>query len=166
MTRTFQVLIAVLVVLVLVFVLSANTQASMEPQTVHVTLTDYHVDLSQFTVTPGKAVEFMVENQGALTHQLVIRPYVDMKPADAAGALTIAPGTTRTFQQTLAPGVYRVEGIGWDHAERGMVNAIAAETPAPRTLPIRMDIIVPLFALVVGSVWIIGDSLGLRLVRQ
>ncbi len=166
MTRTFQVLIAVVVVLVLVFALSANTQASVEPQTVRVTLTDYHVDLSQFTVAPGKSVEFMVENQGALTHQLAIRPYTDSQPATAADALTIAPGTVRTFKQTLAPGVYRVECVGWDHAERGMVTAIAAETPAARTLPIRMDIIVPLFALVVGSVWIIGDSLGLRLVRQ
>lgn len=166
MTRTFQVLIAVVVVLVLVFALSANTQASVEPQTVHVTLTDYHVDLSQFTVTPGKSVEFMVENQGALTHQLVIRPYANSQTASVAGALTIAAGTTRSFQQTLTPGVYRVECVGWDHAERGMVNAIAAEMPPQRALPIRMDILVPLFALVLGSVWIIGDSLGLRLVRQ
>jgi plastocyanin len=166
MTRTFQVLIAVGVVLVLVFALSANTQASMEPQTVRVTLTDYHVDLSQFTVTPGKSVEFMVENRGALTHQLIVRPYTDSQPAKVADALTIAPSTTRTFQQTLAPGIYRVECVGWDHAERGMLNAIAAETPVPRALPIRMDIVVPLFALALGSAWIIGDSLGLRLVRQ
>jgi hypothetical protein len=47
-----------------------------------------------------------------------------------------------------------------------MLNAIAAETPVPRALPIRMDIVVPLFALALGSAWIIGDSLGLRLVRQ
>ena len=166
MTRTFQMLIAVVVVLVLVFALSANTQASVEPQTVRVTLTDYHVDLSQFTVTPGKSVEFMVENQGTLTHQLAIRPYTDSQTANVTDALTIAPGTTRTFQQTLAPGVYRVECVGWDHAERGMVNVIAAETPVQHALPIRMDIVIPLFALVLGSVWIIGDSLGLRLVRQ
>ena len=166
MTRTFQVLIAVLVVLVLMFALSANTQAAMEPQIVRVTLTDYHVGLSQFTVTPGKAVEFRVENQGALVHQLVVRPYIDAQPANEANALTIAPGTLRTFQQTLAPGVYRVECIGWDHAERGMVNAIAAQTPMSRTLPIRMDFVIPLAALVLGCAWIIGDSLGLRLVRE
>lgn len=166
MTRTSQILIAVVVVLVLIFALSANTQASVEPQTIRVTLTDYRVDLSQFTVAPGKSIEFMVENQGALTHQLAIRPCTNSQPATAADALTIAPGTTRTFKQTLAPGIYRVECVGWDHAERGMINAIAAETPAPRALPIRMDIVIPLLALVAGSVWIIGDSLGLRLVRQ
>ncbi len=166
MTRTLQVLIAVGVVAFLVFALSANTQASVEPQIVRVSLTDYQVALSQFTVTPGKSVEFMVENRGALTHQLVVRPYTDAHAANPADALTIAPGTTRSFQQTLAPGVYRVECVGWDHAERGMVNAIAAGTPAQRSLPIRMDIVVPLFALVLGSAWIIGDSLGLRLVKQ
>jgi plastocyanin len=166
MTRTLQVVIAVVVVLFLVFALSANTQASVEPQIVRVTLTDYQVALSQFTVTPGKSVEFRVDNRGALTHHLVVRPYIDSQTANVADALAIAPGTTRTFQQTLAPGVYRVECVGWDHAERGMVNAIAAEPPAPRALSIRMDVVIPLLTLVLGSAFIIGDSMGLRLVRR
>jgi plastocyanin len=166
MTRTFQILIAVVAVLVLLFALSANTQASVEPQIVRVTLTDYHVDLSQFTVTPGKAVEFVVENQSAVPHQIVVRPYIDSQTSDVAGALTIGPGTMRTFQQSLAPGIYRVECVSWDHAERGMVNVIAAEAPAQRAFPLRMDIFIPLLTLVLGSLWIIGDSLGLRFVRQ
>jgi uncharacterized cupredoxin-like copper-binding protein len=166
MTRTLQVVIAVVVVLLLVFAFSANTQASVEPQIVRVTLTDYQVALSQFTVTSGKVVEFMVENRGALTHHLIVRPFIGSQAANEADALAIAPGTTRTFQQTLAPGVYRVECVGWDHAERGMVNALAAETPSPRALPNRMDIVIPLLMLVLGSAYILGDSMGLRLVRH
>ena len=166
MTRTGQVLIAFLMVLALVFVLSANTQASVEPQTVRVTLTDFHVALSQFTVTPGKPVDFVVDNQSALAHHLVVRPYDDSQPADIAEAVTIGSGTQRSFRQTLEPGVYRVECLAWDHAERGMLNAIAAETPASRTFPIRMDMLVSLSALVLGCVWIIGSSLGLRLWRS
>ena len=164
MTRTFQVLIAGVVILFLLFALSANTQASMQPQIVRVTLTDYQVTLSRFTVNPGQLVEFWVDNRGALVHHLVVRPYADSQTANEADALTVAPGTQREFQQTLEPGVYRVECIAWDHAEKGMVNAIAAAPPA-QLLPVRMDIVIPLLMLVIGSAVIIGDSLGLRLVR-
>jgi hypothetical protein len=166
MTRTFKILIVGLGVLFLVFALSANTQASVEPQTVRVTLTDYHVALSQFVVTPGKPVDFVVDNQGALTHHLVVRPYIDSQPANFADALTIGSGTVQTFRQTVAPGVYRVECVAWDHAERGMLNAIAAETPASRSFPIRMDMLVSLSTLALGCAWIIGSSLGLRLWRK
>jgi plastocyanin len=166
MTRTLKILLAALGVLVLVITLSASTQASVEPQTVRVTLTDFHVALSQFTVAPGHPVDFVVDNQGALPHRLVVRPYVDADLADAADAVTVAPGTQRSFSQTLEPGVYRVECIAWDHSERGMVNAIAANMPASHNLPIRMDMLVSLSLLVLGCAWIIGSSLGLRLWRS
>ena len=166
MTRTGQVLIAFVMVLVLVFVLSANTQASVEPQTVRVTLTDYHVELSQFTVTPGKPVDFIVDNQSALPHLLVVRPYDDSQPADVAEAVTIGSGTQRSFRQTLEPGVYRVECLAWDHAERGMLNAIAAQAAPSHSFPIRMDMLVSLSMLIVGCAWIIGSSLGLRVWRS
>lgn len=164
MTRTFKILIAVVLVLFFAFALSGNTQASVEPQIVRVTLTDYKVELSQFTVTPGRVVQFAIDNQSSRVHHFVVLPYVEtsVNPADVT---VIAPGTLRTIQRTLAPGIYRVECNEWDHAERGMLNVIAAEAPRPRAFPIRMDFIIPLVALILGSGYIIGDALGLRLTR-
>jgi hypothetical protein len=47
-----------------------------------------------------------------------------------------------------------------------MVNALAAQVTPQKALPMRMDLIVPVLALVLGSAYILGDSLGLRLTRQ
>lgn len=165
MTRTLKVLIAVTVVLFLAFAVAGNTRASEDLQIVRVTLKDYRVEMSQFVVTPGKTVQFLVANDGSLAHKFGVQPYVGAGAADL-DAPVIAPGTTRTIQHTFTPGVYRVACAGWDHAERGMVNALAAQVTPQKALPMRMDLIVPVLALVLGSAYILGDSLGLRLTRQ
>lgn len=165
MTRTFKVLIAAVVVLFLVFAFFGNTQASVEPQIVRVTLTDYKVELSRFAVTPGRPVQFVVDNQGTMSHHFVVQPYVETKMANPEEETVIGAGTTRTVQRTLTPGVYRVECDAWDHAARGMVNTLAAEVTVQSTLPIRMDFVIPILALIFGSVYIIGDSMGLRLTK-
>ncbi len=166
MTRTFKILIAVTVVAFLVFAFAANTRASVEPQVVRATLDDFNMDLSQFTVAPGKPVTFVVTNEGTLSHQLQVQPFFGASASDVVQGPVIAPGTSRTVQFTLSPGVYRVSCALWDHADRGMVTALAAEATPQKSFPVQMDIIVPLLAFVLGSAYIIGDSLGLRLVRQ
>lgn len=166
MTRTFKALIAVTVVVFLAFAVAGNTRASADPQIVRVTLKDYQVELSQFVVTPGKTIQFLVANDGSLAHRFSVQPYVGASAANLEDAPVIAPGTTRTVQHTFSPGVYRVACAAWDHAERGMVNALVAETTRERAFPLRMDLVIPVLALVLGSTYILGDSLGLRLVQR
>ncbi len=165
MTRTLQVLIAVGIVLVLTFLVAGSTGASDEPQIVRVILKDYQVELSQFTVTPGKSVQFVVANQGALAHQFIVEPYVSPVSVGAENVQLIAPGTTWTIQRKLSPGVYRVTCANADHAKQGMVNAMAAQAVPQKTTPIQIDFVVSILAIVLGSVYIIGDTLGMRLTR-
>ncbi|MDE3087907.1 MAG: cupredoxin domain-containing protein [Chloroflexota bacterium] len=165
MTRTLKVLIGLAVVLFFAFAFTTNTRASEEPQIVRVTLTDYQVDLSQFTATPGKTIQFLIDNHGSLSHRLVVQPYADAQPANSPDDPVVAPGTMRTIQRTLTAGVYRVECAEWDHAERGMVNVLAVQTPTQKAMPIQVETVIPFLAFVLGSAYIIGDSLGVRLTR-
>ncbi len=165
MTRTLKVLIAVAIVVFLAFVFVGSTGASVEPQVVRVTLKDYQIGLSQFLVTPGKAVTLVIVNEGDLPHQLAVQRYADTN-ANVAASPVIGSHTAREIQLTLAPGVYRIACVQWDHAERGMVNVVAADTVRSTAMPIQMDFVIPLLGLVLGSVYIIGDSIGLRLTRR
>lgn len=164
MTRTFQVLVALVVLVFLAFAVAGGTHASEDPQVVRVTLTDFQVQLSQFTVTPGKPVQFVVTNASSLPHQVVVEPYLASSPAVAQDIPVIGPGTARTVVQTLEAGVYKIECLAWDHANRGMVNVIAADTPRTTNAPLRLDMWIPIAAIVLGAAYIIGDSMGLKLV--
>lgn len=166
MTRTLRILVAATAVILLAFLLVSNTGASDEPQVVKVNLRDYRVDLSQFSVAPGKTVRFIVENDGATAHQLTIEPWAGQVDANVPADLVVAPNTSRTLDKTFSPGVYRVECNEWDHAERGMVTALAVGAAPRRTFPLQMDLIVPLLGLFVGATFIISDALGLRLVKS
>ncbi len=165
MTRTLRLLIAIVVVFLLAFAIVGNTGASVEPQVLDVTLTDSQVSLSQFSVAPGKSVHFIVDNRGTLAHQLRIEPYAGATAASTIDEPVVAPNTIRSFDLTLGPGVYRIECSLWDHAERGMANALAVQSAPTRTFPVQMDMLIPLMALVAGCIFIIGDALGLRLRR-
>lgn len=165
MTRTFKVLISGTVLLLLVLVFVGSTQASAEPQVVRVTLTDYQVQLSQFTVLPGKTVQFLVTNDGVLSHRFAVQPFAGAETADSGQLPVVAPGSTMTFVRTFGPGVYQVICTEWDHAERGMVSVFAADKQRSPAFPLRMDLWIPLFSLVAGAAWIIGDNMGLRLTR-
>jgi uncharacterized cupredoxin-like copper-binding protein len=162
MTRTFKVLIGVVVVVFLVFVFAGSTGAAAEPQMVRVTLSDYQIQLSQFVVAPGKSVTLVLNNTGESPHQVEIAPW-----AGNASKTVVSPmlgaRTTQVIQVTLDPGVYRIACVQTNHAEQGMVSALAANAPAPVSLPLPMDFVIPILGLVLGSALIIGDSLGLRL---
>ncbi len=165
MTRTFKALMALALLLFLVFVIAGTTPASAEPQIVHVTLKDYAVDLSQFVVTSDRVVRFVVDNQSSLPHQLAMQRLSNVAASDSAAEPMIGPGTIRTLQHSFQPGVYRIVCLNEDLAGKGMVNIFAAEPVRPFAPPIRMDFAIPFLALVLGSVWILADSAGLRLIR-
>ena len=166
MTRTFKVLIAIALLLFLGFAIYGNTQASTEPQTVQVTLTDYQVDLSQFVVAPGRAVKLVVLNGGTMPHQVIVQPYLAASSTDWTDVPVVSPGTSRTFLQTFNAGVYRVSCGKADHAEKGMVNVLAVNAAPKPSAPLRMDWLIPFLAFVLGSVVIIGDSMGLSLIKR
>lgn len=165
MTRTFKTLVVLALLLLLVFVLAETTPASAEPQIVRVTLKDYAVDLSQFVVTSDRAVRFVVDNQSSLPHHLAMQPLSNVAAADAPDEPVIAPGTIRTLEHTFPPGVYRIVCLTGDHAGKGMVNTFAAQVARPLGSPLHMDFAIPFLALVLGSIWILADSAGLRLTR-
>lgn len=166
MTRTFKTLVALALLLFLVFVIAEVTPASAEPQIVHVTLKDYAVDLSQFVVTSDRAVRFVVDNQSALPHQLAMRRLSNVAAPESDDEPVIAPGTIRTLQHTFAPGVYSIACLNEEYAGKGMANVFAAEAVHSSIPPLRMDFAVPFLVLVLGSVWILADSAGLRLIRS
>ncbi len=165
MRRTFRILIALGGVLFLALAIVGTTRASDEPQIIRVTLKDYHIELSKFTFMPGKAIEFLVANEGTMPHRFIVESYAGANAGNVTEAPVIAANTSRTIQQTFAPGIYRVSCDAWDHAARGMTNAFAVEAPSQQTIPVRMEFIIPLLALVLGSTYILWDSLGLSLTR-
>ncbi|MBI5304487.1 MAG: cupredoxin domain-containing protein [Chloroflexi bacterium] len=166
MAHPVKVLIAVTVMLLLVFVVAGNTGASAEPQIVQVTLKDYQINLSQFVVAPGKAVTLVITNAGELPHKLIVQSYESADKANVAASPVIGSHTSQPVQFTLEPGVYRIECEQTDHAKRGMVNVIAAQTTPQKSFPLQMDFLILILGLVMGSAYIIADSLGLRLTAK
>jgi hypothetical protein len=53
-----------------------------------------------------------------------------------------------------------------NHSERGMVSAIAVETTPHSAFPIPINGLIASLIFVIGCVYIIGDSIGLRLIRR
>ncbi len=164
MTRTLKVLIAMLVVVILGLAFAGSTGASVEPQVMRVTLKDYQISLSQFVVTPGKSVNLVIDNEGDMPHQLVIQAYNDASKNLVTSPM-IGSHTIQTLPITLDAGVYRIECEQLDHAARGMENVLTADTPHPMTIPLQMDFVIPVLGLVLGSAYIIADSMGLRLTK-
>ena len=78
----------------------------------------------------------------------------------------IGARTTRTIERKLAAGVYRVYCDLLNHSERGMVSAIAVETTPHSAFPIPLNGLVSLLIFVLGCTYIIGDSMGFRLIRR
>lgn len=162
MSRGFKVLMAVTVGMVVIFIAAGTTGASVEPQVVRVTLDDNQIGLSPFTVVPGKAVNLVINNQGDMAHRLRVLPYVGGSESNTILGPVVAAHSAYAFQLTLAPGVYRIECTQTTHAERGMVNAIVAQTPLAAALPFDMRFALSMLGLVLGSAFLIIDSLGWR----
>lgn len=166
MTRTFRAFIGICILLFLVFAIASNTQASDDPQVVRVTVTDRQVDLSQFVVTPGKTIKFVVDNQSALAHHLVFQPMSAVGSASGGEEPVIGPGTIRALSHTFAPGIYRIVCATADHSERGLVNVFAAQAGRPAVLPVQLATAIPFLALVLGAAYILADSMGVRVTRS
>ena len=165
MTLTFKVLIGVTIILIAAFTAVTSTGASEDPQLIHVNLTDNQLRVSQFVVAAGRPVKFEIANEGARPHRVLIRPMTDAI-VSAGDEPVIGAHTVRTIEQTLPPGIYRVYCGLIDHADRGMVSAIAAETTPHTGYLIPINGFISLLVFVLGCVFIIGDSLGFRLIRS
>lgn len=166
MTRTFKILLGVAVVVFLTFLVVGSTRASTEPQVVHVTLTDSGIALSQRVVAQDRAVSFVVTNMGSLAHQFAVVSYEGTASMAAAAQAVIAPATTWTINRTFAAGVYRVECLNPDHVNRGLATPLAAQALPQAVFPVPMDSVIPILALALGAAYLVGDSLGVRLIRS
>ena len=165
MTLTLKVLIGLAITLIAVFAVAGSTYASQEPQTVRVDLTDNQVRVSQFVVAAARPIKFEIANEGTIPHHLVVRP-MSAEAAIVGDEPVIGARTTRTIERKLAAGVYRVYCDLANHSERGMVSAIAVETTPHSVFPIPLNGLVSLLIFVLGCVYIIGDSMGFRLIRR
>ncbi len=163
MSRTFKLVMIVTVALFLVILAAGTTRASEEPQIVRVVLRDYQVETSRFVVTSARPVQFVIANVGTLAHQFLVQPMTRNDATAADHAPVIAAGTLRTVQTVLSPGVYRIECAVKDHVERGMFSAIASETAPQVVFAMPIQSWFPLLMFVLGCVYIISDSVGLRL---
>lgn len=165
MTLTLKVLIGVAIILVALFAVAGRTQASAEPQTVHIQLTDSQVHVSQFVVAADRPIRFEVSNEGTIAHHLVIQPMAASVPS-AGNEPVVGAHTTQTIEERLTPGIYRISCDLFDHAVRGLESAIAVEATPHNAFPISNAGLVSLVGFVLGCVYIIGDSLGFRLIRS
>jgi plastocyanin len=160
MGRTLRILFVLVGILISAFVIVGTTRASDEPQIIRVTMKDYHIDLSRYSFVPGKVVEFQVSNEGSTPHRFLVERYDGADTTNEAKAPVIGTGTLQTIQQTFTPGVYRVICDRWDHAARGMIGTFIVDTPSHDTVPVPINFVVPLLGLVLGSAYLILDSLG------
>jgi plastocyanin len=163
MTNLAKALVATAILVVLVFWVSGRIQASGQPQVIQVTMRDYQLELSQHTITPGRPVKFVVTNAGSTAHQFVVEPFAGVNAPSIPADPVIGSGTSRTILHTFGPGVFRVTcGIA-DHAEKGMINVLAADPPEPARSSLPVEFLVSFFLLAGLTVFIVGDSLGLHL---
>lgn len=165
MTLTLKVLIGIVIILIAALTAVTGTRASEEPQLVHINLTDNQLRVSQFVVAAGRPVKFEVANEGLIPHRLVIRPMADSN-SSAGDEPVIGAHTVWTIEQTLSPGIYRIYCELMNHAEKGMVSAIAAENTPRAAYAFPTNGFISLLVFILGCVYIIGDGLGFRLTRQ
>lgn len=165
MTLTFKVLTGVAMILIAAFSVVTSTGASTDPQIIHVSLTDTQMRISQFVVTADRPVRFEVANEGTVAHSLSVLP-MTAPVSDPRNSLVIGAHTIQVINQTLPAGIYRIYCNFFDHADKGMQSAIAAETTSRTVYPFPMTGLVSILGLALGCAYIIGDSLGLRLIRR
>lgn len=94
---------------------SASGSPSASGTTVTVTETDFALELSQDTFTPG-TYTFVAENAGGTTHALEIEgPGIDEPETD-----DLAPGDSGQITVDLQAGTYELSCPVGDHKDRGM----------------------------------------------
>jgi len=139
--QSIVLLIVILSVVVLSLVACGSSQAASEPTEVNTTSgpTEVHVTLKEYTVEmdktsiPAEPVKFVIDNEGALEHELVLeKAGDDDEPFELNGkeseAEEIEPGSKgTTLEWTIdQPGQYQlgchVEKDGVKHYALGMVE--------------------------------------------
>ena len=105
-----RLLFTVPVLIILAFTMAACSGSSGSGTTVNVTLTDFKITSSLTTFKTGVAYHFVVKNDGAVPHQMLIMPpEPDTITAQKAVSDSLAgiggdgmqPGTTQTFDYTF-----------------------------------------------------------------
>jgi len=105
-------------------VLLAGCGGAKGPTDVKVTLTEFKIELDQSSIPAGD-VRFVITNDGAIVHELVLEPAGTMdEPFEINGveseAEDIQPGDTVTLEWTLEPGEYHLGCYIEGHFEAGM----------------------------------------------
>lgn len=99
------------------------------PTEVHVKLSEFKVEVDKANI-PAGPVKFIIDNMGAITHEVVLELATDMdKPLEAGGksaeAPDIAPGKSTIMEWTIdKPGAYQlachINDNGVDHFKNDM----------------------------------------------
>jgi uncharacterized cupredoxin-like copper-binding protein len=108
------------------------------PTEVHVKLTEFKVEMDKTSI-PAGPVKFLIDNAGALKHELVLEPAgVDDQPFEANGKASeaegIEAGKSATLEWTIdKPGQYQlachVKENNVDHYATGMVTTFTVTPP-------------------------------------
>ena len=127
-----------LLVIVAVAALSLAACGPKGPTEVHVKLSEFHVVMDKTSI-PAGPVKFIIDNAGAVVHEVVLEPAgVDDQPFEANGKASevedIASGASATLEWTIdTPGDYQLachikEG-NEDHYAAGMVTTFTVTAP-------------------------------------
>jgi uncharacterized cupredoxin-like copper-binding protein len=131
--QSIVLLIVVLSVVVVSLAACGGSQAASEPTEVHITLKEFTVEMDKTSI-PAGSVKFIIDNAGALEHEVVLEKAGDNdKPFEANGkeseAEEIQPSTKgTTLEWTIdQPGQYQlachIVKDNADHYALGMVQA-------------------------------------------
>ena len=124
--KKFHVLKWTVIFGILLVILTACSSASKGPTVVHVTLSDYKVEMDKTSI-PAGAVRFEITNTGSLTHEVVLEGEgIDDEPfevnGEASEAEDIASGADASLEWTIdTPGNYQLACHTSNHYQLGMV---------------------------------------------
>lgn len=129
------------VLFIVILVMAALSVAACGPKSpteVHVKLSEFKVEMDKTSI-PAGPVKFIIDNVGALEHEVVLEPAgVDDQPFEANGkeseAEEIEPGKSATLEWTIdEAGQYQlachVNKNNADHYAAGMVTTFTVTKP-------------------------------------
>jgi uncharacterized cupredoxin-like copper-binding protein len=130
------------IVLLTIAVLGLVACGSNSPQDVTISLTDFGIEASQTTFKVGQPYHFIITNDGAIEHELMIMPpmaqdaNMEMSEMDEMALAMVEeddlpPGATETldvtFDQAYPAGTLEFSCHVEGHYENGMKEAIIVE---------------------------------------
>ena len=112
----------------------SGSDATKSATEVHVKLTEFTIELDRTSIPTG-SVKFIINNAGAIVHEVVLEPVgaVD-KPFESGGKEAEAPdieaGKSSSLEWTLdQPGEYQLGCHTPGHYEAGMVTTFTVTAP-------------------------------------